>query len=113
MISSRVSTDSELVGVRCPQRILQSVLAALSEGKISEVVGKFDDHFTFTDHALDLEFTDKPRVTEFFQKSRELFPDATVEVISTFESGNHAIAEWNPTAEQTVPYGSLKLRLPI
>ena len=66
----------------------------------------FNDEFTFNDHALGLAFTDKTRLTEFFQKSRELFPDTVVTVTSTFESGNHTIAEWKLAATETVPYGS-------
>jgi steroid delta-isomerase-like uncharacterized protein len=94
--------------------ILQSVLAALNEGKISQAVDQFDEHFTFTDHALDLEFTDKGRLIEFFQKTRELFPDAVLEVNSTFQCGNHAVAEWKLTGTtQTVPYGSNRFRFPI
>jgi hypothetical protein len=72
---------------------LLSIVAALN-GKIPEAVDAFNDEFTFNDHALGLAFTDKTRLTEFFQKSRELFPDTVVTVTSTFESGNHTIAEW-------------------
>jgi ketosteroid isomerase-like protein len=94
--------------------ILQSVLAALNEGKISEAVDQFDERFTFTDHALDLKFTDKGRLIEFFQKTRELFPDTVLEVDSTFQCGNHAVAEWKLTATtQTLPYGSKRFRFPI
>src|SRR5262245_9200977 len=103
-----------LNAVSASKPILQSVLDALNEGRISEAVAQFDDHFTFTDHALDLEFTDKGRLTEFLQKSRELFPDAVVEVDSSFQCGDHAIAEWKLTATQSVPYyGSTRLRIPI
>src|SRR5262245_55849785 len=77
-------TALNAVSARKP--ILQSVLDALNEGRISEAVDQFDDHFTFTDHALDLEFTDKSRLIEFFQKTRELFPDTVVEVDSTFNA---------------------------
>jgi hypothetical protein len=76
-------------------------------------VEQFDDCFTFKDHALTLEFTDKLRLTEFFEKSRELFPDTTLEVVSLFEEGDHAIAQWNLSATQTVPCGSVNYRLPI
>ena len=72
--------------------------------KISKAVDQFDDHFTFTDHALDLEFTDKSRLIEFFQKTRELFPDTVVEVDSTFQCGDYVIVEWKLTATQTAPY---------
>jgi steroid delta-isomerase-like uncharacterized protein len=97
-----------------PRSILQSALAVLNEGRISELVAQFDDDFEFNDHALSLEFTGKPRLTEFFEKSRELFPDIRLEVASIMESGDHAIAEWRLTATQTVPFfGSTSYRLPI
>jgi hypothetical protein len=96
-----------------PQQILQSALAALSEGRVPEVVEQFDDCFTFNDRALALEFTEKTRLTEFFEKSRELFPDTTLEIISLFEYGDHAIAEWKISATQIVPYGSISCRVPI
>jgi hypothetical protein len=62
MTTTDMNTDIARVGVSAPKRILQSVLAALNEGKILKAVDQFDDHFTFTDHALDLEFTDKGRL---------------------------------------------------
>ena len=56
-------------------------------------MNEFDDRFTFTDHALDLEFTEKASSKEFLQKSREQFPDIAVEVLAIFEIGDHDIAE--------------------
>src|SRR5262245_33244815 len=94
-------TALNAVSARTP--ILQSVLDTLNEGRISEA-DQFDDQFTFTDRALDLEFTDKGRLTEFFQKSRELFPDTLVEVDSTFQCGDYVSAEWKLRAMQTMPY---------
>jgi hypothetical protein len=96
-----------------PRSILRSMLTALNEGKIAEVVGEFDERFTFTDHGLDLEFTSKANLSEFLMKSRELFPDTMVEILSTFESGDSAMAEWRLTATETVFYGSMQIRLPI
>jgi ketosteroid isomerase-like protein len=114
MHTTDMNPDTASIGVSAPKRILQSVLAALNEGKISKALDQFDDHFTFTDHALDLEFTDKGRLVEFFQKSRELFPDTVVEVDSTFQCGDYVIAEWKLTATtQTVPYGSTRFAIPI
>ena len=98
---------------KSPREILQSALAALSEGRIPEVVAQFDDHFTFNDHALTLEFNDKIRLTEFLNKSRELFPDTTLEVLSIFGDGDHTIGQWKLSATQTVPYGSISYRFPI
>jgi len=105
--------DHESTIVTTPRHILQSALDALREGNISEVLEQFADHFTFNDHTLTLEFTDKQRLREFFEKSRELFPDTAPEIVSLFEDGNHAIAQWKLSATQTVPYGSISHRFPI
>jgi len=114
MTTTNMLPDIASIGVSAPNRILQSVLAALNAGKISQAVDQFDDHFTFTDHALDLEFTQKERLAKFFQTTREAFPDTVVEVYFTFQCGDYAIAEWKLTATQTVPYyGSMTLRVPI
>jgi steroid delta-isomerase-like uncharacterized protein len=114
MNTTNVESGTALIGVGAPKGILQSVLAALNEGKISKAVDQFDEHFTFTDHALDLEFTDKDRLIEFFQKTREFFPDTMVEIESSFQCGDHAVAEWKLTGTtQSVPYGSSGFRPPI
>ena len=93
-----------------PQQILLAALETLSRGRFSEVVKYFDACFKFNDHACSLEFTDKLRLTEFFQKSRERFPDTTLEIVSVFEDGDHAIGEWKLTATQTVPYAWIRYR---
>ena len=111
-MNTSIKSDTAVTAVSNPKYILQSVLTALSHGKISEAVDQFDDNFTFNDQALGLEFTDKGRLSGYFQKSRELFPDTVVEVISTFESGDHVIAEWKLTATQTVSYW-IQLQVPI
>jgi hypothetical protein len=110
MISTSIKPDNGLSRATTPQRILESVLAALNQGKISEAVDQFDDDLTFADRALELEFTEKERLAEFFQQVREHFPDTVVEVASTFQCGDHAIAEWKLTATETVPFGPVQLR---
>jgi hypothetical protein len=82
-MSTSIKSETVLTAVSAPLHILQSVLTALSNGEIFEAVDNFDEHFTFSDHALGLEFADKGRLSEFFRKSRELFPDTALEVIST------------------------------
>jgi hypothetical protein len=105
-----VMNNNESTIANTPRQILQSALEDLSQGRFSEVVSRFDDCFRYNDHALTLEFTDKLRLTEFFQKARELFPDTTLQVVSLFEDRDHAIAEWKLAATQTVPYGSISWR---
>jgi ketosteroid isomerase-like protein len=92
---------------------LQSALLALSEGRVRALVEQFADSFTFNDHALTLEFTDKARLTDFFEKSRELFPDTALEIVSLFEDGDRALAQRKLSATQIVPYGAISYRFPI
>src|SRR5215470_13983336 len=112
-MNSSIKPDIALTGRGVPQDILQSVFTSVSNGMISEALDQFDEDFTFIDHALGLEFTDKGRLSEFFQKSRDLFPDTAVEVISAFESGDHVIAEWKLSATQTVTHWVGQLQVPI
>jgi len=108
-----IKKDGSLDRAVAPLNVLQSVFAALNQGSISRAVDQFADDFVFDDYALDLQFTDKGRLTEFFQKASELFPDTVVELVSTFECGDHAIAEWKLTGTQTESFGSRSYRFPI
>ena len=112
-ITDNFTSNTSIIRTRTPREVLKSMLVSLSEGNIAEFLQEFDDHFTFTDHALSLEFTHKERLFEFLQRSRELFPDTMIEVGSTFEHRDHAIAEWRLVATENVSYGSMKFRLPI
>jgi len=113
MISTGTERDNGLSREGLPHWIFESVLEALNQGRISQAVDQFDDDLTFNDHALGLDFTDKERLTEFFKKCREYFPDAAVEVISIFPCGDRAVAEWKLNATEAVPFGPTQLRTPI
>ena len=89
------------------------MFAALDQRNISRAVDQFADDFVFDDYALDLQFTDKGRLTEFFQKACELFPDPVLELVSTFECGDYAIAEWKLTGTQPEQFGSRSYRFRI
>ena len=71
---------------------------------------QFSDRFTFTDHALGLEFKDKGRLTEFLAKTRELFPDSERKANTILSSGDHVISEWTLTATQAEPFLGGRLR---
>lgn len=47
--------DNASVDATGPYRVLQTALTALSQGNFVEVVDQFNDQFTFTDRALNLE----------------------------------------------------------
>jgi steroid delta-isomerase-like uncharacterized protein len=106
--------DNPSAETTCPERILQAALAAWRPGNFVKVADRFNDQFTFTDHALELEFRDKGRLTEFLEKIRELFPDSERKTNTIFSSGNRVISEWTLTASQTEPFlgGSLQ-KVPI
>jgi steroid delta-isomerase-like uncharacterized protein len=91
-------------------RILQIALAAWRQGNFVEVADQFNDQFTFTDHALGLEFKDKERLTEFLAKIRERFPDSERRDNTIFSSGNRVITEWTLTATKTEPFLGGRLR---
>jgi hypothetical protein len=68
--------DNASVEATTPDRILQTALAAWRQGNFVEVADQFSDQFTFIDHALELEFRDKERLTEFLANIIELFSDS-------------------------------------
>src|SRR5215510_15047396 len=69
-------------GQRPLAAILKSMLTSLIEGRIRDFVAGFQSSFEFTDHALNLQFKEHQQLTEFLEKSRELFPDTVMEVVS-------------------------------
>jgi steroid delta-isomerase-like uncharacterized protein len=87
-----------------PDWILQTALAAWRQGNFVAAANQFNDQFTFTDHALGLEFKDKGRLTEFLAKTRELFPDTERKANTIFSSGDRIISEWTLTATKTEPF---------
>src|SRR5580704_1107263 len=93
--------------------VLQAALAAWRQGDFVAAANQFNDQFTFTDHALGLKFKDKGRLTEFWAKTRELFPDSERKTNTIFSSGDRVISEWTLTATKTEPYLGVPLKVPI
>jgi steroid delta-isomerase-like uncharacterized protein len=93
-----------------PDRILRTALTAWRLGNFVAVANQFHDQFTFTDHALGLEFKDKERLTEFLAKTRELFPDSERKANTIFSSGDRVIGEWTLTATHAEPFWNGRLR---
>ena len=80
------------------------VLMLLEEGRVSDAVGHFADKLSFSDHGIGLEFRDKDRLSEYFQKAREFYPDSYLETGTVFLAGNHVIVEWKRQTVVTEPY---------
>jgi|SRR6516164_8329458 hypothetical protein len=55
-----------------------TMLMLLGHGRIKDATACFAKEFRFQDRGLGLEFNDRERLGEFFQKSRELYPDSIV-----------------------------------
>jgi steroid delta-isomerase-like uncharacterized protein len=96
--------DHTSIGATTPNRILQMALAAWRQGNLVELIDQFNDQFTFTDHALGLEFKDKERLTEFLAALQEHFPDSERRDNTIFSSGDRVISEWTLTATKAEPF---------
>jgi SnoaL-like polyketide cyclase len=108
-----LENGSRGVNVQALQKISESVYFRRQPSRTGDL-DQFDDHFTFTDHALELEFSDRGRLIEFLQKSRELFPDTVVEADAISECRDQAVVQWKLNATQDVSYGGyFDRRVPI
>ena len=97
-----------------PERVISSVLRHLNQGQIEAATASFATEFRFKDHGIGLEFSVKQRLTEFFQKTRELYPDYSLQTDQLFVSGDHVITQWTLKATITEPfYGGLSRKLPL
>ena len=106
--------DNPSAHATTPNRILHAFLAAWWHGNVVEAAEQFRDRFTFTDHALGLEFKDKERLTEFLAKVRECLPDTQRTDNTIFSSEDGVISEWILTATLSEPFlGGLMRNVPI
>src|ERR1700743_248062 len=81
-----------------PDRIVQVTLEALREGDFITALDQFSEQFAFIDHALELEFSAKDHLTEFFTKRRRLFTgfERTDNIVGRGE--DRIVSEWFLTA---------------
>jgi steroid delta-isomerase-like uncharacterized protein len=94
-----------------PEFLMLTVLNDLKNGQIEKAVDEFADKFKFTDHGIGLEFDSKERLSEFFTKTRELYPDAQLKTEAIFVNGEDVVIEWafRATASESF-FGALKSR---
>lgn len=84
-------TSQESVGL---DRILQVTLEALKQGDFITALDQFNDEFAFIDHALELEFSAKDRLTEFFAKRRRLFTEFERTDNIVVRGEDRIVSEW-------------------
>jgi steroid delta-isomerase-like uncharacterized protein len=102
--------DHASVDATSHDRVLQIASTAWRQGNFVKVLDQFSDRFTFTDHALDLEFKDKGRLREFLAKIREHFPDSERNANTIFSSEDRVITEWTLTATHVESFLGRSLR---
>ena len=56
------------------EQVVLPVLTRLDNGNIDDAIARFAEEFTFKDRGIGLEFKDKGRLTEFFQKDVGILP---------------------------------------
>jgi len=97
-----------------PERVVSAVLRQLNHGQVEDATASFAASFRFKDHCIGLEFSDKQRLTEFFQKTRELYPDYSLQTDQLFVIGDHVITQWTLHVTITEPfYAGLTRTIPI
>ena len=97
-----------------PEKVVSEVLKHLNQEQIEDATAYFAADFRYQDHGIGLEFKDKERLTEFFRKTRELYPDYFLKADQTFVSGDHVITQWTLQVTITEPfYGAHSLNVPL
>lgn len=94
-------------------RILQVTLEALKQGDFITALDHFNDEFAFIDHALELEFSARDRLTEFLAKRRRLFPEfeRTDNIVLCGE--DRIVSEWFLTASKSESFPESGRKVPI
>jgi steroid delta-isomerase-like uncharacterized protein len=96
------------------EEVALTVLTHLNNGEIDDLIALFAEEFRYKDRGIGLEFTTKERLAEFFQKTRELFPDSCLQIDSFFMSVDHVVSEWTLRTTVTEPfYAGLTRKLQI
>jgi len=105
------------IAVTDREELILSVLRDLRNGHVEDATSRFAGEFRFKDHGMKLEFKDEERLSEFFQKTRELYPDSVLHTDTILVSGNHVITEWTLRTILTEPtgpfYGGFTWRFPV
>src|SRR5689334_10020774 len=92
-------------------RILQVTLEALREGDFITALDQFNDEFTFIDHALELEFSAKDRLTEFFAKRWRLLTEFERTDNIVVRGEDRVVSEWFLTARKPESWKKVPIRV--
>jgi steroid delta-isomerase-like uncharacterized protein len=112
-MNGRTEMSEIPIGVAALEDVVLTVLTHLNNGEIDDVIARFAEEFTFKDHGIGLEFKDRERLAEFFQKAQELYPDSLRQTNTIFVNGDHVITEWTRQATLTEPFYGLLRKVPV
>ena len=93
---------------------MSAVLWQLNLGQIKGATACFAMDFQYKDQGIGLEFKDVERLTQFFRKARELYPDYSVQTDRTLVSGDYVVTQWTLRTTLTEPfYGRLSRKVSL
>ncbi len=90
--------------VKTPQSLLLGIFAKLENGQVREAVSGFADRFTFADRGIGFECAVKEKLTEFFEKARELYPESVMELGKIVVGGDDVAVEWTLRTSVVEPF---------
>jgi len=94
--------------------VVLAALEHLRKDEITDVIACFAEKFQFNDRGIGLEFNNPRRLAEFFRKTREYYPDSSLQTDKVIVSSEHVITEWTLRFTLTEPfYGGQSRKLPI
>jgi hypothetical protein len=107
-------SDGASIVVVMAEDTVRVVLTAWREGRIDDAINKFDKRFVFKNYGMGLEYRDRTRLAEFFQKAREHYPNSLSMTRATFVEGSHIISEWTLQAvAPTLLFDGVSRKVPI
>ena len=107
-------TAVESTATSSQEQVMLNVLEGRTNGRIDDATADFADEFRFKDYGIGLEFHDKNSLAEFFQKTREFYPDSSIHIDAIFVSGDHVIAKWRFQTTVAEPFfGGLTRKVPV
>lgn len=107
-------TAVEPMATSSPKQVIRNVLEGRANGQINDATADFAEAFQYKDYGIGLEFHDKNRLAEFFQTTREFYPDTSLHIDAISVSGDRVIGEWTLQTSLAEPfYGGLTWKVPI
>ena len=96
------------------RNVALAVLTHLQKGEFNEATAYFAETFQFNDWGIGLEFRNIRRLADFFKKTRELYPDSSLQTDKILVTGDHVITQWTLHTVLAEPfYGGLSRNVPI